>query len=253
MNPKILVLRTAGTNCDYETVNVFNYLGAEAKAVHINSLERKEVSLQDFHALVLPGGFADGDYISSARILANKLSFNLREELQKFLEEKKLVLGICNGFQALVKSGLLNSSGEKFKQEISLISNDSGHFQDEWISMKNNGGKHCVWTKEIESVYCPINHGEGKLVMPEETLKELYEKDLVVFKYEKNPNGSMDSIAGICDSTGRIFGLMPHPEKNIYSVTDPRSTRTELPFEGEGIQLFRNGVTYIRENLIWKK
>lgn len=250
MNPKILVLRTAGTNCDNETVNVFNYLGAETKAVHINSLERKEVSLQDFHALVLPGGFADGDYISSARILANKIAFNLREEIEKFLEEKKLILGICNGFQALVKSGLLNASGEHFKQEMSLIENDSGHFQDEWITMKNAGASHSIWTRNIESVYCPINHGEGKLVMPQEILKQLYEKDLVVFKYESNPNGSVDSIAGLCDSTGRICGFMPHPEKNVYSITNPQSTRTEMPFEGQGIQIFRNGVIYIRENLI---
>ncbi len=250
MKPKILVLRTAGTNCDAETVNVFNYLQAEAKAVHINSLERKEILLQDFHALVLPGGFADGDYISSAKILANKLAFNLRKEIEEFLEQQKLILGICNGFQALVKSGLLNASDELFKQEISLISNDSGHFQDEWITIKKSGGNHCVWTKRIESIYCPINHGEGKLVMPEETLKTLYEKNRVVFKYEKNPNGSVDSIAGICDSTGRIFGLMPHPEKNTYSFCDPRSTRIQLPFEGEGISVFRNGVNYIKENLI---
>ncbi len=250
MNPKILVLRTAGINCDNETVNVFNYLGAEAKAVHINSLIRKEVLLNDFHALVIPGGFADGDYISSARILANKIKYNLEEEIKEFIEAKKLILGICNGFQALIKSGLINANGNLFQQEISLISNDSGHFQDEWITLKNSGGKHCVWTKEINSVYCPINNGEGKLVMNEETLKKLYEKDLVVFKYEKNPNGSTDSIAGLCDKTGRIFGLMPHPEKNIYSISDPRSTRTELPFEGEGISIFRNGVTYIREHLL---
>ncbi|MFH1664481.1 MAG: phosphoribosylformylglycinamidine synthase I [archaeon] len=250
MKPKIIVLRTAGTNCDCETVNAFNYLGAEAKAVHINSLLRKEVSLKDFHALVLPGGFADGDYISSAKILANKLAFSLKEEITEFIEEKKLVLGICNGFQALVKSGFLPALNNSFEQSVTLISNDSGHFQDEWITLKNVGGKHCVWTKNITSVYCPINHGEGKLAMKQETLKELYEKDLVVFKYEKNPNGSIDSIAGLCNETGRIFGLMPHPEKNAFSVSDPRSTRIELEFEGDGLQLFRNGVTFIRENLL---
>ncbi|MBU2100123.1 phosphoribosylformylglycinamidine synthase I [Candidatus Micrarchaeota archaeon] len=249
MNPKIIVLRTAGTNCDYETVNVFKYLGAEVDLVHVNSLQRKEISLSDYHCLVLPGGFADGDYISSAKILANKLKYNLREEIENFISEKKLILGICNGFQALVKAGFLPAINNFFEQQVTLLWNQSGHFQDEWITMKKTGGKHCVWTKEIESVYCPINHGEGRLEIPENTLKELYEKDLVVFKYEKNPNGSMDSIAGICDETGRIFGLMPHPEKNAFSLTDPRSTREQFGFEGEGISIFRNGVTYIRENL----
>ncbi len=249
MKAKVLVLRTAGTNCDKETVNVLEHVGAEVSLVHINSLLKKEVFLQDFHALVIPGGFADGDYISSARILANKLAFNLKEEITSFIEEKKLILGICNGFQALVKSGFLPALNNSFSQQASLISNDSGHFQNEWITLKKAGGSHCVWAKGINSIYCPINHGEGKLVMPEETLKELYEKDLIVFKYEKNPNGSMDSIAGICNSTGRIFGLMPHPEKNTYSICDPRSTRIELPFEGEGVLLFRNGIKYIEENL----
>jgi len=248
MKPKVIVLRTAGTNCDYETINVFEYLGAEVKSVHINLLLNKKVSLQDFHILVLPGGFADGDYISSAKILANKIKYGLGEEIKEFIKSKKLILGICNGFQTLIKSGLLNASGNIFQQQLSLISNDSGHFQNQWITLKNVGGKHCVWTKNIESVYCPINHGEGKLVLKEEILNELKQKDLIVFKYEKNPNGSTESIAGICDLTGRIFGLMPHPEKNIYSVNDPRSTREELPFEGEGIQLFRNGVNYIKEN-----
>jgi phosphoribosylformylglycinamidine synthase len=250
MNPKIMVLRTAGTNCDYETVNVFKYLGAEVSLVHVNELTRKNVFLEDFHCLVVPGGFADGDYISSAKILANKLKYNLKEEIEEFIQEKKLILGICNGFQALVKAGFLPSMNNSFEQQITLLWNESGHFQNEWVELKNIGGKHCVWTKEIESVYCPINHGEGKLEMKENTLKELYEKDLVVFKYEKNPNGSTDSIAGICNETGRIFGLMPHPEKNAFSLNDPRSTREELPFEGEGISIFRNGVTYIREHLL---
>jgi phosphoribosylformylglycinamidine synthase len=249
MKPKVMVLRTAGTNCEYETVNVFRYLNAEVELVHVNSLLRKEVSLNEFHALVIPGGFADGDYISSARILANKLKYPLGEEIKQFIEEKKLMLGICNGFQALVKSGLLPSPKE-LTQKITLISNDSGHFQDEWVTLKKVGGNHCVWTKGIESLYCPINHGEGKIEMKEETLRELHEKDLVVFKYERNPNGSMDSIAGICDESGRIFGLMPHPEKNVYSISDPRSTRIELPFEGEGISIFRNGVQFIKENLL---
>jgi phosphoribosylformylglycinamidine synthase len=250
MKPKVIVLRTAGTNCDHETVNVFEYLGAEVSLVHINSLLRKEVSLQDFHCLVLPGGFADGDYIASGKILANKLKYNLKEDIQRFIEDKKLILAICNGFQALVKSGFLPALNNSFEQQVTLISNDSGHFQDEWITLKNAGARHCIWTKGIESIYCPINHAEGKLVLKEEILKELLEKDLIAFKYEKNPNGSTESIAGICDETGRIFGLMPHPEKNAYSITDPRSTRTELPFEGEGMQLFRNGIIYIRENLL---
>ncbi len=246
MKPKVIVLRTAGTNCEYETINVLEQVGAEVKLAHINSLLRKEVLLKDFHALVIPGGFADGDYIAAGKILANRLAFNLKEEINEFIEEKKLILGICNGFQVLVKAGLLPRIENSSEQTLSLIWNNSGHFQDQWVRIRNIGAEHCVWTKGIESIYCPINHAEGKLVATEQALVKLYEKNLIAFKYDENPNGSVDSIAGICDETGRIFGLMPHPEKNTYSFCNPQSTRTELSSEGEGVQLFRNGIEYIK-------
>jgi len=248
---KTLVLKTAGTNCEQETVNALKYLGAQVDLLHINALICRKADLLSYQMLVLPGGFSHGDYLGSGKILANKLCYKLQEAVPEFIKQGNLVLGICNGFQVLVKSCLLPgfASAEK-KQLLTLAFNDSNNFQCEWVNLKNANKKKCVWSKDIKEIFLPIAHAEGKLVAEnKDVLKQLYKNDQVVFKYEKNPNGSIDSIAGICDETGRVLGLMPHPERNSFSYQNPFSTRIDLPFEGAGLKIFRNGIDFIKKNL----
>ncbi len=251
IEPKAIVLRTAGTNCDIETMNALKFVGFAVERVHVNELIRKERSIFNSQLLVIPGGFSQGDYLGSGKILANKLLYKLNGLVQGFIEKGNLVLGICNGFQVLVKAGFLPGfSEEEKKQDLTLTFNSSSVFQCEWVKLLNENKGKCIWSKGINSLYIPIAHAEGRLDAEKEILKKLYEKDLIVFKYEKNPNGSIDSIAGICDETGRVLGLMPHPERNYYSLQDPRSLIMDLPEEGEGIQIFRNGYNYIKENIL---
>ncbi len=251
---KALVLKTAGTNCDYETAQALRMAGFVPEVVHVNRFIRDGKDLQEYRLMVLPGGFSHGDYIASGKILANKLKYRLGEAVPKFIEAGNLVLGICNGFQTLVKAGLLpGSDGDYKKQEVTLTFNDSGHFQDEWVELLNVNKGKCVFTKGIRKkqiIHCPINHGEGKFIPASpKVLRRLYDNDQIVFKYlpRRNPNGSTDDIAGICDETGRVFGLMPHCEKNLYSINDPRSTRMELPTEGEGTAIFRKAFEFVKK------
>ncbi|MCK4248648.1 MAG: phosphoribosylformylglycinamidine synthase I [Candidatus Omnitrophica bacterium] len=259
---KVLVLRTAGTNCDQETAHAFSLVGANADLVHINRLKEKEVKLNDYHILALPGGFTYGDDVASGKVLANELRYGLGEELDQFIEAGKLIIGICNGFQVLVKAGILpeHKAGD-FDVSTTLTYNDSGKFEDRWVYLKSATEK-CVWTKDLaEIIYLPVAHGEGKF-MPEDNkvLEQLKKQGQIVFryvdskgkaaKYPENPNNSVDSIAGICDPTGRIFGLMPHPERHVHPASHPRWTREGLKSEGDGLAIFRNGVDFVAENLI---
>lgn len=243
-----LVLRVAGTNCQFETEFALNSAGFKTKTVHLNSLLNKSVLLKDFSLLVLPGGFSFGDYLGSAKVLANQLKLKLGSEIISFIEGEKLVLGICNGFQALVKSGLLPGFNAPFEeQSVTLSFNESMHFQDEWVEVKTINS-NCLFLKEIDSMSCPINHGEGKFVPKNnEVLKRLYKNNQVVLKYVKNPNGSVDDIAGICDPTGRVFGLMPHPEKHFFSVNSPQSTRKSFSKYGDGYKIFKNAFEYFKK------
>ncbi|HLC36134.1 MAG TPA: phosphoribosylformylglycinamidine synthase I [archaeon] len=238
---KVLVLRSPGTNCDYEASHAMKRAGAEVTEAHINSLLRKEIKLIDYQMLFLPGGFSYGDYLGSAKILANKLTLKLGNELKEFIKEDNLVIGICNGFQVLVKAGLLPGNNK-----ATLTFNDSGSFICKWVELKNVNKGKCIFSKGIDSLRVPIAHGEGKFV-PEnaKALKELYDNDQVVFKYRENPNGSVDDIAGICDETGRVFGLMPHPERNQYGWQDPISYRKNFEEKGEGFKVFENAVSYL--------
>lgn len=260
--PKACILRTAGTNCDKETAFAFSRAGAVAELVHINSLLRKQNNIDDYQILAIPGGFSYGDDIAAGKILANELRFKLAGELRKFIADGKLIIGICNGFQVLVKSGLLPGN-EDLAQEASLIINDSGKFEDRWVYLKSsqlavhNSQKACVWTKDLpETIYLPVAHGEGKFIArDEQVLKRLKAGGQVVFQYcdDKgalkgypfNPNGSVDNIAGICDETGRIFGLMPHPERHIEVSQHPRHPKAKK--EGDGIAIFRNAVEYAKK------
>ncbi len=266
---KVLVLRAAGTNCDLETAYAFNCLGAVGELVHINELKSREKRLLDFQILAIPGGFTYGDDVASGKILANELKYQFQKEIGKFIKGGNLIIGICNGFQILVKSGFLpNLNGGSFKIETTLSLNDSGRFEDRWIYLKKPESSNqkpenkCVWTKGLpEIIYLPVAHGEGKFIpKDEDILNKLKTNDQIVFQYVDpagklanypwNPNGSRENIAGICDPSGRILGMMPHPERHIQPTQHPRWTREGLKKEGDGLAIFKNGVEYAKEHLI---
>jgi len=262
MRPKALILTGFGINCDYETEFAFNLLGAEARRVHLNDIIDKRVFLDGFQIIAFPGGFSFGDDIASGKVLANKFRYNLENELQKFINEGKIIIGICNGFQAMVKMGVLPGFNENYKeQRVTLTFNDSGRFEDRWVYLKVNQSSPCIFTKGIKDLYLPIRHGEGKFISKDNETREMLNKsEQIVVQYTDengkpagypfNPNGSEDNIAGICDETGRIFGLMPHPEAFLFRTNHPRWTREKIAEEGQGLQIFRNAVNFIKDNLI---
>lgn len=265
--PNVLVLRTAGTNCDKETAFAFTCAGASAELAHINQLKLRKGrgrSLQDYQILALPGGFSYGDDIGAGKILANELKHKLSDELKEFIREGKLIIGICNGFQVLVKAGLLPGNGD-WEQESTLTINDSGKFEDRWTYLRTteDGRRktNCIWTSNLSHViYLPVAHGEGKFIAKDNAVLERMEKNgQIVLQYcnesgeragyPYNPNGSQDDIAGLCDETGRILGLMPHPERHSFGWQNPRWTRQGLKKEGDGLQIFKNGVEYAKKYL----
>ena len=261
MTPKVLILTGYGINCDIETKHAFDLAGAQAERIHLTDLLDGSVKLSDYHILALPGGFSFGDDIASGKVLANMIKYNLGEQVQEFIEDGKLILGICNGFQAMVKMGLLPAfGGDHSRQDVTLTFNDSGRFENRWVHMKSSPGSKCVFTRGIENIYLPVRHGEGKFVVKDpHVLEKLKKNHQIVFRYvdkdgnpagyPHNPNGSIDNIAAICDETGRVFGLMPHPEAFMHRTNHPAWTREELPEEGAGIAIFRNAVEYSAENL----
>ncbi len=255
---KACILRTAGTNCDRETAFAFSEAGALTELVHVNNLINRQKSLNDYAILAIPGGFTYGDDVAAGKILANELRYKLIDDLKKFIAGGRLIIGICNGFQVLVKSGLLPGNAD-FRQESSLVINDSNKFEDRWVYLKSAKSK-CVWTKGLPGViYLPVAHGEGKFITDKTTLERLQRNSQVVFRYcdkegkksgyPGNPNGSLDDIAGICDETGRILGLMPHPERHISICQHPRHEKTGGKKRGDGFLVFQNGVDYVRKNL----
>jgi phosphoribosylformylglycinamidine synthase len=195
-------------------------------------------------------------------VFANKLKFNLGEDLERFIEGGNLVLGICNGFQVLAKLGLLPAfDGNYWNQTVSLTYNDSGRFEDRWVHLKVNPDTRCLFVKGIETLDLPVRHGEGKFVTDNrEILQRVLTGNQLVLTYTDsqgnaplypdNPNGSMGDVAGICDPTGRIFGLMPHPEAYNHRTNHPLWTREELPEEGRGLAIFYNAVEFAREHLL---
>ena len=254
-----VVLRSAGTNCDVETAYALKKAGAATKRVHINRLIEKPGRLARYHILALPGGFSYGDDIASGKLLANELRCLLDESLRTFVADGKLIIGICNGFQVLAKSGLLPGfRGNKAK--TTLTTNDSNRFEDRWVRLKAEE-TNCVFVQPGRDMELPVAHGEGKFVAEAETLADLERRKQVVVRYVGpngkqgagypwNPNGSMRDIACICDPTGRIFGLMPHPERHIEATRHPQWTRHPGAAEGDGLAVFRNAVEFARANLL---
>lgn len=267
MKPKVMILDGYGLNCGYETDYSFKKAGAESERVHINELIWGKKKLEDYHILALIGGFSWGDDHGAGVLEACKLKYNISEKLKKFIEDGKLIIGICNGFQALVNSGLL--PGFNSSREVALISNDCGNFRDDWVHLKVKKSP-CIFTKGIKEIDLPIRHGEGKFYAKKDVIKKLLENNQIALQYAKedklaggefpyNPNGSLEDIAGICDPTGRIFGLMPHPEAYNSFTNHPDWTREKeilkrkgesIPKEGKGIKIFRNAVEYVEMHLL---
>ncbi len=251
--PRVLVLRAPGANCDFETQFAFETAGALVERIHILRLRENPNLLQQFQILVVPGGFTYGDDVAAGKILANQLQHFLAESLRVFRAKERLILGICNGFQTLLKAGLILQPDEDGPL-ATLAHNAHGRFEDRWIHLEVNPGK-CPFLKGYTRLHLPIAHGEGNFICRESwILKGLSQAGQAVLRYVGpegkpgefpiNPNGSQDGIAGVCDVSGRVLGMMPHPERHILPTHHPQWTRHGLAPEGEGLRLFRNAVEY---------
>ena len=252
---KTIVLRAPGTNCDAETVFAFEQAGSAVDLVHVNQVIRHERRLADYQILVIPGGFTYGDDIAAGKVLANELQLKLGEDIRRFFEAGGLVLGICNGFQVLVKAGFLPEPQNGSRPRITLAANDSGKFECRWVRLSVNKKSPCVFTEDMESMYVPVAHGEGKFVAEPDILPQINvvvryadEQGDAGAGYPHNPNGSIDNIAGICDSSGRIFALMPHPERHIRGTQHPQWTRLGAKQYGDGFKIFQNAVRWVQRS-----
>lgn len=241
---------------DHECQNAFVQAGANnVKRVHINDLIHKKDSFENYQILALPGGSTYNDGIASGKIMANKIKDNFEKDLKEFIAQNKLIIGICNGFQILTKMGLLPALGKAyFKQTATIVGNDSELFESRWVKLKAQK-TNCIFTQNYEGVIeLPANHGSGKFIPAnEEVLKQLIEKNMIPFVYDPNtypncPNGSVNGIASICDETGHIFGLMPHPEHYLIDYHHPRWTRGEK-HKQNGLKVFTNAVEYAKKKL----
>ena len=265
---KAVVLRAAGINCDMETEYALESAGAEAERVHINQIIKEKSALDHYQILVFPGGFSYGDDVAAGKILANQVIHHLSESVQKFIDDGKLVLGVCNGFQVLVKAGILPGNSSAEQQSVTITYNDSGKFEDRWVYLVPQT-ERCIFIEPGRQIYLPVAHGEGKVVTKDEdTLEKLKDEGHIAFKYVDkdgkedgypvNPNGSVDSIAGLTDSTGRVLGLMPHPERHVRLTQHPHWSRlyktqdtghkTQGARDGDGMAMFANAVKFIKEN-----
>jgi phosphoribosylformylglycinamidine synthase len=253
--PHVLILRAPGANCDVETEYAFEKAGAVADRVHINRVREQPNLLKQYQVLVAPGGFSYGDDVSAGKILAVQLAHFLGEELRRFRDREKLILGICNGFQALLKAGVL-APPDEHGPIATLTYNLSGKFEDRWVHMKATPGK-CPFLVGVDRLYLPIAHGEGRFVCREQWLLDgLGQAGQVVLRYVDedgnpggfpvNPNGSQGDVAGLCDATGRVLGLMPHPERHTLPTHHPQWTRRGLQPDGDGMLIFRNAVRFFQ-------
>jgi phosphoribosylformylglycinamidine synthase subunit PurQ / glutaminase len=269
MVPRVLILRAPGTNCDQETAFAFQTAGARPEVLHLNRLLENPRLAEQYQIAAIPGGFSYGDDISAGRIFGNQIRHHLRDCLAEFKAAGKLILGICNGVQILVKSGVLLPD-QADEPIATLTLNDSGKFEDRWVELRVASDR-CVFLRGIERIYLPVAHAEGKFVARDEaTLERLDAAGQLVLRYAEpseaganrgshrdaqppslgspvpypaNPNGAQRNVAGLCDATGRVFGLMPHPERFIDPTQHPRWTR-EQPPRGEGLAIFENAVRY---------
>lgn len=259
--PNVLILRAPGTNCDQETAYAFERAGGKTEILHINRLLENPSLFGRFQVLCIPGGFSYGDDVGAGRILANQIAHHLAETLAEFKAAGKLILGICNGFQVLLKSGILLENDAQAGPAATLTWNDSGRYEDRWVKLGVDGTTS-VFVAGIESMYLPIAHAEGKFVARDDSvLGRLGAAGQLALRYRPlhdgadrpldaavpfpdNPNGSALNVAGVCDASGRVLGLMPHPERHIDRTQHPRWTRGEGSEHGDGLKMFQNAVAY---------
>lgn len=272
MQPRVLILRAPGTNCDGETAHAFTLAGGRPEVVHVRRAVESPRLLADSQILCIPGGFSYGDDIASGRIFGGQLQHHLADALQDFKAAGKLILGICNGFQVLIKCGLLVDIDPDFGPAATLAWNTSGRFEDRWVRLHIEGSKsasgkvECAFLAGIEQMYLPAAHGEGRFAARDATtLKQLAARGQLslryaplsaaansaavgdeILPYPDNPNGAQLNVAGMCDPTGRIFGLMPHPERHVDPTQHPRWTRGEAGPAGDGLQIFQNAVRFFQ-------
>lgn len=254
--PKVAVLRSDGANCDEELFYAFEKFGANPELVNINELRNKSKKLKNYQILALPGGFSYGDDIASGKVLAIEIISFFKNEIESFLNKKGLVLGICNGFQTLVRTGLLpyNNLG---KMDATLAQNESGHFECRWIKVRVEKSSSPFLEGAGQILDMAVNHGEGKFFAPNDTIKKIEKDKLVTFRYvgengnptqeyPQNPNGAINAIAGICDPTGQILGLMPHPEKFIEITQHPNWRRQKFT-KPHGSYIFENLIKFAKQ------
>ncbi len=270
IKPNVLVLTGFGLNCDHETAYAFELAGAASRRAHINALIDGEVRLDDFQILAFGGGFSWGDDHGAGVIQALRLKTNVGDKLLAFVADRKLVIGICNGFQTLVNLGLLPGiDGDYSRRSVALTYNDCGNFRDQWVRVAIDAASPCVFTRGMETLDMPVRHGEGKFYAEDAVLDVMADNHLVAMRYAlpdgrpaagtfpHNPNGSLADIAGICDPSGRIFGLMPHPEAYNHATNHPDWTRAHERRKrvgkvsdghvGAGIKIFENAVAYFQD------
>jgi phosphoribosylformylglycinamidine synthase len=251
---RVLILRAPGANCDLETAFAFERAGAVAERLHINRLRERPQLLETFQILVIPGGFTYGDDVAAGRILAYQLRHFLHDHLSQFRDAGKLILGICNGFQVLLKAGLLVPPERHTGQvPATLAMNRGGLFIDRWVTLRTQSPTSCPFLVGYENWQVPIAHGEGRFLCRDQMLLEQWERaGQLVLRYaaepgagkEYNPNGAMADVAGLCDGTGRVLGLMPHPERHVLPWQHPCWNRLGPREHGDGFRLFRNAVTF---------
>lgn len=264
MPPRVLILRAPGTNCDGETAYAFERAGGAAEIVHVGRVIESPTLLANAQVLCIPGGFSYGDDIASGRIFGLQMQHHLAAALEEFKAAGKLIFGVCNGFQVLTNSGLLADGNTAAQPAVTLAWNASGRFEDRWVRLTVSGNKS-VFLSGIEEMYLPVAHGEGRFVARDPaTLDELDRRGQLVLRYASltrsngarpaedslgypdNPNGAQANVAGMCDETGRVFGLMPHPERYVDPTQHPRWTRGEAREVGDGLRLFQNAVNFFR-------
>jgi phosphoribosylformylglycinamidine synthase len=260
---RTLIITGVGLNCEKETSKAFELAGAETSLIHLNDLIQTDNPLEKFHILAFIGGFSYGDHLGAGTVFANKLKFKLGDKLKSFVENGGLAIGICNGFQTMTRLGILPAlNGFDLEQKVALAHNDSALFRDDWVSLKAESTSPCVFTKGMDAIRLPIRHGEGKFTADKNILEQLENEKLVALRYTTpdgnpangkfpdNPNGSANDIAGICDPSGRVFGMMPHPEAFLSPMNSPDWTcddeQSTTAKNGAGLAFFENAVNHIR-------
>jgi len=260
----VLIITGYGLNCEAESQYAWELAGARPELLHFNDLLARPARLRDFAVLMFVGGFSYGDHMTSGHVFALRAKQRMSCELKKFIEQGKLILGVCNGFQIMVKLGLLPGlDNDYFTQKLSLMQNDCGTFQNFWVRLRFEPQSPCVFTRGVDFLPLPIRHGEGKVfALDKNLLQRLEALGCVACRYADpmtgeatqrfphNPNGSLNAIAGLCDPSGRIFGLMPHPEAYLYPENHPhwdlQRQHNTLPEHGLGLRLFRNAVEHLK-------